>query len=128
MSKAHKAALAEGRDDSRAVRRYLEALAANKPKRGRKRSAETVESQLAAVTEELESADALNRLLLTQKLADLQRELDKFGVDSDPAEYEEGFIESAAAYGERKGINYATWRQIGVSPELLRQAGITRSS
>src|SRR5689334_9539098 len=37
MSDEHKAALAEGRAQGRAVRLYLEALEANKPKRGRKR-------------------------------------------------------------------------------------------
>ena len=36
MSDAHKEALAEGREQGRAVRRYLEALEANKPRRGRK--------------------------------------------------------------------------------------------
>ena len=36
MSEAHKAALSEGRAQGRAVRRYLEALDAHKPKRGRK--------------------------------------------------------------------------------------------
>ena len=43
MSDDHKAALAEGRAQGRAVSRYLEALAANKPKRGRKRTGSRVE-------------------------------------------------------------------------------------
>ena len=37
MSAQHKEALAVGRDEGRAVRRYLEALEAHKPRRGRKR-------------------------------------------------------------------------------------------
>src|SRR5258706_331711 len=36
MSDTHKEALAEGRNHARVVGRYLEALEANKPKRGRK--------------------------------------------------------------------------------------------
>ena len=39
MTDEHKAALAQGRSEGRAVRDYLDALRANKPKRGRKRTA-----------------------------------------------------------------------------------------
>ena len=39
MSAEHKAALAQGRSEGKAVRDYLDALRANKPKRGRKRTA-----------------------------------------------------------------------------------------
>ena len=42
MSDSHKAALAEGREQGRAVRRYLEALEAHKLKRGRKRTQESI--------------------------------------------------------------------------------------
>src|ERR1700689_982496 len=45
MSQAHKEALAIGREEGRAVRRYLEALEAHRPKRGRKRSQETIQKQ-----------------------------------------------------------------------------------
>ena len=31
------------------------------------------------------------------------------------------------AYGRRKGIAYATWRELGVSAEVLKKAGITRA-
>ncbi|GIU89637.1 MAG: hypothetical protein KatS3mg010_0736 [Acidimicrobiia bacterium] len=53
MSDDHKAALAEGRNQSRAVSRYLDALEANRPKRGRKRTADSVKKRLAAVEAEL---------------------------------------------------------------------------
>ena len=43
MTDEHKAALAEGRNHAEIVGRYLEALEANKPKRGRKRTADTRE-------------------------------------------------------------------------------------
>ena len=51
MSAAHKEALAVGREEGRAVRRYLEALEAHKPKRGRKRSAETIQKRLDQIEE-----------------------------------------------------------------------------
>ena len=45
MSDSHKEALATGREQGRAVRRYLEALEANKPRRGRKRTAEGIQKR-----------------------------------------------------------------------------------
>ena len=57
MSDEHKTALAEGRDQGRAVRRYLEALEANKPRRGRRRSPESIAKRLAAIETDLPTAD-----------------------------------------------------------------------
>ena len=48
MSDEHKAALAEGRNQGRAVRRYLEALDAHKPKRGRKRTPDSMQKRLGS--------------------------------------------------------------------------------
>ena len=47
MTDEHKQALAEGRELGRAVRDYLEALEAHKPKRGRKRTPDSVKKRLA---------------------------------------------------------------------------------
>ena len=30
-------------------------------------------------------------------------------------------------YGDRKGISYAAWRELGVSPAILKRAGISRA-
>ena len=76
MSDTHKAALAEGRDQGRAVRRYLEALEAHKPRRGRKRTPESMEKRLAAIEERLSQADPLTRLQLVQERMDLQRQVE----------------------------------------------------
>ena len=75
MSSTHKAALARGREEGRAVRRYLEALEQNRPKRGRKRTPESVRKRLSVVDEQLASAEPLARLHLLQEKADLQAEL-----------------------------------------------------
>ena len=56
MSDEHKAALAEGRKQGRAVRNYLEAVEATKPKRGRKRTPESIEARLGRIDEEIEDA------------------------------------------------------------------------
>ena len=36
------------------------------------------------------------------------------------------FVKNAKAYGAAKGIEHATWREIGVPTDVLRDAGITR--
>ena len=41
---------------------------------------------------------------------------------------EAGFATHAAAYGGRRGISYAAWREIGVSSPTLKSAGIRRSA
>jgi hypothetical protein len=128
MSNEHKAALAEGRDQGRAVRRYLEALEANKPKRGRKRSPESMKKRLDTIENELVGADPLKRLRLVQERLDLQAALEasQSSVDLDALEKE--FVSAAATYSERKGISYSAWRELGVPTSVLERAGITRSS
>ena len=36
------------------------------------------------------------------------------------------FVKVAASYSERRGITYAAWREIGVTPEVLKKAGVGR--
>ena len=126
MSDSHKAALAEGREQGRAVRRYLEALEAHRPKRGRKRTAESVQKRLASIDERLAEADALTRLHLVQERMNLEGELSTSDNTVDLAALEEDFVSAAAPYGQRKGITYGAWRQAGVDPAVLRRAGIRR--
>ena len=128
MSDEHKAALAEGRSQGRAVRRYLEALEANKPKRGRKRTPESIQKRLDKIATELEAADPLKRLQLTQEQLDLGAELAASSSTVDLSALEADFVASAAAYAARKGISYSAFRSVGVSPAVLRAAGISRAS
>jgi hypothetical protein len=128
MSDEHKGALAAGRDQGRAVRRYLEALEQNRPKRGRKRTPDSIKKQLAGIEEKLATADALSKVNLIQLRMDLQRELDTKVEAVDMSEVEEGFLRAAKEYGARRGISYAAWREAGVGPEILRKAGITRAA
>lgn len=128
MSDEHKAALAEGRNQGRAVRRYLEALEAHKPKRGRKRTSDSIQKRLGKIDVELAGADPLKRLQLIQERIDLLEELESADSKVDLSELEEGFVEAAAAYSTRKGISYAAWRQLGVEAAVLKRAGISRAS
>jgi hypothetical protein len=127
MSAQHKQALAVGREESRAVRRYLEALQAHKPKRGRKRTAEGIAARLQQIDARLPNADALTRVHLVQERMNLQAELASKGETVDVKSLEDAFVEAARGYGERKGLTYAAWRAAGVDPTVLRRAGIPRT-
>jgi hypothetical protein len=126
MSADHKAALAEGREQGRAVREYLEALDAHKPKRGRKRTPDSIRKRLVAIEKELAGCDAMSRLTMIQEQSDLEQELAQLDSGTDLGELEAEFVEAAAAYSERKGIAYDTWRKMGVAPATLKAAGIRR--
>ena len=128
MSDAHKQALAEGREQGRAVRQYLEALEAHKPKRGRKRTPDSIQKRLATIEERVGSADPLARLQLVQERMDLQRELAASQQKVDLSALEKDFVGAARAYGDRKGITYAAWRESGVDPAVLKKAGIGRGA
>ena len=128
MSDEHKAALAEGRDQGRAVRRYLEALDANKPRRGRKRSPESVKKRLATIETDIATADPLRRVHLVQERSDLQAALEATESNVDLDELEKDFVGAAGPYSERKGITYATWREVGVPAAVLERAGISRTA
>jgi uncharacterized protein YicC (UPF0701 family) len=126
MSSQHKEALALGRQQGRAVRRYLEALEHNRPRRGRRRTAESIKRQLNALEQRWESADSLTRLHLAQERRNLESELSKESRGDDLPRLEADFVATAKAYGERRGITYATWREAGVPASVLRKAGISR--
>jgi hypothetical protein len=128
MTNSHKAALERGRAEGRIVRDYLEALRSNKPKRGRKRTADSINKRLAAIDEELQSASAIEELQLIQERRDLTAELASLGSGVDVGEIEESFVKVAKGYGERKGISYASWRDVGVSAATLKRAGISRGA
>lgn len=126
MSEEHKKALAEGRRLSQSVREYLEALEEHKPKRGRKRTPESVRKRLNGVKEKLKDASGIDKVQLAQDRIDLEKELDRLENKPDLAKVESGFVKAARDYSERKGISYAAWREAGVPADVLKKAGITR--
>ena len=128
MSAEHKAALAKGREEGRAVRRYLEALEDQRPRRGRKRTPESIKRRLAVVEQQLAGTDPLSRLHLLQEREDLSAELARNGASDDLMAAERAFVKVAKAYGNRKGIGYSAWRSVGVSIPVLEKAGISRSN
>lgn len=128
MSEDHKQALAVGRAEGRMVRAYLDALESSKPKRGRKRTKDSISKQIERIDAELEESDPLKRLQLTQERIDLEAELETMEDGVDLSALEADFAVVAKQYAERKGISYAAFRQIGVPAAVLKRAGITRAA
>lgn len=128
MTPEHKAALARGRAEARAVRNYLEAWEENRPRRGRRRTPESIQKRLDRIDEELVPGSPLKRLQLIQERLDLKEELVRLENPVDMSGLEDAFVEAAKGYGERKGISYEAWRELGVPAALLKRAGITRGS
>lgn len=128
LSPEHKAAMAEGRAQSRTVSKYLEALETHKPKRGRRRTPESMKAKLESIDVEIADASAIKQLELIQERIDIEKALANTDTAFDMTELEDEFVSIAAAYGASKGITYAAWRKIGVAPSVLRKAGISRSS
>lgn len=126
MSDEHKAALAEGRRQGAAVRSYLSALETNKPKRGRKRTPDSIRSKLMEIEAAVADSTGVRRLELLQQRRDLERELAMTDAQVDISSLEAEFVKLAKAYGQRKGIEYATWREFGVPTSVLAAAGINR--
>jgi len=127
VTDAHKAAMAEGRTQSRAISGYLEALESNRPKRGRKRTQESIDKRLGVIAGQFGSANGITRLALIQERMDLLAEKQAMNDAVDLTGLEEDFVKAAKAYSQRKGISYAAWRELGVPPEVLKRAGISRS-
>jgi hypothetical protein len=128
MSAEHKAALARGRSEGKAVRDYLDALRANKPKRGRKRTPDSIKKRLTTIDGQLKDADPLTELRLVQERRDLEYELQSMDSAVDLSAIEGSFVKVAKAYSERQGISYAAWREVGVEASVLKKAGIGRAS
>ena len=113
-----------------AIRDYLKALEQNAPQRGRKRTTESVGRQIVTLEGELAGASVTKRLGLIQQRIELEADLEALSqaASVDLTALEAGFATYAAAYGGRRGISYAAWREIGVSSTTLKSAGIRRSA
>lgn len=123
MSEEHKAALAQGRKEARAIKAYLEALEARKP--GRPVSKESLQKRMDKVNRKLDEAEnPLESVDLIQSKLDLEKQLSELDKAVDMETLEAGFIEHARPYSDRKGVTYTAWREFGVPAKVLRSAGI----
>lgn len=110
------------------MRRYLETLREHRPKRGRPRTPGSIHEQLTQIETKLQDASPVEELALVQQRRDLTAELDAITSKADLTDLENDFVAVAKSYGERKGIAYATWREVGVPAAVLKRAGIDRGT
>lgn len=123
MTKEHKEALAQGRREARAIKRYLKALESRKP--GRPVTRESLEKRLAKTNEKIEAEEnPLASVELIQTRLDIEDQLTKLEESADFEEIEADFIEHVKSYSERKDISYTAWREYGVPAATLRAAGV----
>lgn len=126
MTDEHKAALAEGRAQARAIKSYLSALSHRRP--GRPVTRESLQARLHRVTSKIQDADdPLAKVELIQQRQDIEDQLASLADETDFADLERGFVSHAKAYSERKGISYSAWREAGVPAAVLRSAGVPRT-
>ena len=125
MTQSHKDALKDGRNRGQIVRRYLHALEATKPRRGRpvtpeglKKSIEKIDANLAT------EKDPLRKLDLVQLKIKKQKELEEFESPIDLVALENEFIGVAKVYNDSKELSPEAWLELGVPREVLRRAGI----
>jgi len=127
MTAEHKEALARGRRESRAIKRYLEAIA-TKRRPGRPITPETLKKRIATLEERIAAEDdPLKALELRQERIDAEEALAATQAAEDLEELENGFVANAKSYSERKHISYSAWRESGVPAATLKKAGIGRS-
>ena len=88
------------------MRAYLDALEANRPKRGRKRTPESIAKRIATIDAQYETAGSLTALQLLQERKNLEAELAAMGSDSGPdlQKLQHAFVKHARAYSQAKGI------------------------
>ena len=126
MSDEHKAALAQGRKEARAIKQYLDVLAARKP--GRPVTPERLKKRIADLEGRIAAeSDPMRALEMRQARLDAEAALAKAPATVDMESLEAGFVACAKAYADRKGLSYTAWREQGVPAPILAKAGIPRT-
>lgn len=124
MSNSHKEALANGRAEGRVIREYLEIVEATKPRRGRKRTPESISRRLTLIAQELKTADPVTKVRLVQERLNLRSELAGMKSKAEVQAAEAKFVKVVKKFSDRNDITFDAWREVGVSPTVLKKAGI----
>ena len=103
MSDSHKAALAEGREQGRAVRRYLEALEATGRSGAQAHAGVDGASGSQPSTRSCNAADPSPGCTSSRSESNLQAELSSTDNAVDLGAFEEDFVVAARSYGEAQG-------------------------
>ena len=127
MSAEHKAALAAGRREARAIKAYLDSL--GNRRRGRPVTAESLAKRVKDLEKRIANErNSLRAIDLRQARTEAEQSLSAAQGTADRSKLEADFARYARAYSKRKGISYAVWREAGVPAAVLKKAGINRSA
>lgn len=127
MTPEHKVSIADGRVQARTVRDYLEFLKSHPAKRGRKRTTESVQTELKSVKAKLELGITDQVVKLKTVEAEMRLEVELCKLQKEMAErkaLEEAFVAVAGNFSRRHGISKKAWLEMGVSAKILKAAGI----
>ena len=126
LAPEHKMAMAQGRNHTRIIRNYLDALVADRDSRGRRRARKALEAKLVKIEHDMATAeDPLRCVALLQQRIDASDQLHELGDIVNMDELEAQFVAIVGPYSERKGISRQAWREFGVEAKVLSAAGIS---
>lgn len=126
MTPEHKAALAEGRKQSKIVANYLAAIGTKK-KRGRKVTIETLQARLAKAEDDIKTASPLDKLKFTQFIKDTRAQIERMQATTSVADVdslEKEFVKVGKAYADAHGYDRSSFIACGVEKRVLVAAGI----
>ncbi len=127
MSAEHKAALAAGRKESRAIKAYLDSLGTRR--RGRPVTQETLTKRVKDLEKRIGSeTNVLRAVDLRQARLEAEEAMTAVAATVDREKLESDFARHVRAYSKRKGISYSVWREAGVPAAVLKRAGIGRGN
>ncbi len=115
------------RTETAIIRRYLSALNEEEPRRGRRRTVESVQRRIDYIRANLSGANPLAKVHLHQELINCKKELEQLNAKNKLASLEADFIQIAKDYSLRKSISYTAWRASGVPASVLKRAGVART-
>jgi len=124
MSDEHREAMRSGRDQTRAVRAYLEALEVSRPRRGPRPDPTKMRTRIAAIGTELAAVGPLERVALHQERIDLERQLETIEQRDRLDGLERDFVAAVGEYSRRHGISADAWLAVGVPRDALKRAGV----
>lgn len=117
-----------GRLEQIAVKAYLDAVEkrlARERKRGRPKSPEKMRARLDEIDGQLPvENDTVKQLLLVQERINIVRDLEDILNNEEFQELEDRFVKVASSFSDRREIEYAAWREMGVTADVLKRAGI----
>lgn len=123
--KSRKATIIEAKTEAMRISHYLRALRALKTQTGPKVNPEVLERRIAKARAQVAMKTGIAQLSAVQHLRNLEKKAQGPEMNGNLERYEADFIKSAASYSEKNGIDYGTWRAVGVDAAVLKKAKIT---